>query len=168
MRMHHERSPGQLVLGLLSLFVLPALVTACGGGGGGGGSSGDGQAAILLSSAPASEDLCSLSVVVTDVTLVDDSGRETQNLLAGPTEVDLLALTGQNALLALAPVPSGTYVEARAAIDPQSVQARDVYGNPVEVPVAQSSASGPCTPPVVVGGRVVPIGIEVPILDCFA
>src|SRR5262245_41410595 len=163
MRMHRDGSFGHLVLASLAISLLSVLLTACGGGGGGGsGSGGDGQTAVLLSGSPSGEELCSLSVLVTSVTLVDEGGRETQNLLAGPMEVDLLGLSGQHALLALAPTPSGTYGEVRATIDPGSVRARDAYGNPVEVPCAHASASALPAHPIVVPGRgVAPIPLPV-------
>jgi len=148
---------------------LSALLVSCGGGGGGGGSSSSGgQTAVLVSGAPADEDLCSLSVTVTSITLVDDGGRETANLLAGPAAVDLLGLSGQHVLLSLVGAPAGTYVEVRAAIDPQSVQARDVSGNPVEIPVTRDSTSAAPAHPIVLDGRpLVPVNLEVPVLDCL-
>lgn len=168
MNRHRDRSSVSL-LALLSSCLLGAVITACGGGGGGGGSSSDGsQTAVLLSSSPASEDLSSLSVTVTEVELVDDRGGATPNLLPSPTEVDLLALSGQHALLALGPAPSGVYAEVRATIDPQSIRARDANGNVVDIPVAHASASVLADRPIVVGpDGIVPFGVEIPILDCL-
>jgi hypothetical protein len=104
---------------------------------------------VLVTDAPA-DDLSSLAVTFMEVTLVDRAGRETTNLLAAPARLELLDLTGRQALLALTSLPPGTFEEVRATIEADSAEARDPAGNPVTITVNRASASTLLATPLVV------------------
>lgn len=126
------------VLGSLAMIV--PLVGCGSGGGGGSGSSGDATVAILLTDAP-TDTLTALSLSVVNVTLVDSGGRATENLLVRPVDVELIELSGTQALIGLSGVPPAVYDEVRLEIDPTSVQARDRSGKLVPITVVHATAS---------------------------
>jgi hypothetical protein len=118
------------------------LLLLCGCGGGGGGSSGSAASVSLLVGDAPTDSLSSFEMTLLDVTLTRDDGSTTGNLLASPRTVDLLALRVDSALLAVVPVPPGSYVGATLTFDPATIVARDKSGTPVALQVNGNLASG--------------------------
>ncbi|MFO0980304.1 MAG: DUF4382 domain-containing protein [Planctomycetota bacterium] len=131
----------------LVILVAAAAVAGCSGGGssttppqGPPAARAEGSMALLITDA-ASDRCSSVSLELTEVTLISTEMGETENLLGEPVQLELLSLSGHQALIALVPVASGPYAAVRVALDPSSVRARDLDGNPVTLNVTRATAS---------------------------
>ena len=127
------------ILGLLGATLL--LLGGCGGGGGGDSSANSASVSLMVGDAP-TDALSSFEITLLDVTLTRTDGATTGNLLPSPRTVDLLALRITSALLAVVPVPPGSYASALLTFDPASIVARGKTGAPVPVAVNGNLASG--------------------------
>lgn len=126
---------------ILALAVLCSLLAACGGG----SSSNSGSSSsvgLLVGDAPTDE-LSSATFAITELRLIREDASLTNNLLTAPRTLDVLGLgvAGAEALLDLVDLDPGRYSGLRAAVDPASIQLRDLNGDLVPVTVVATRAS---------------------------
>lgn len=121
------------------LYPLLLVAPACSGGGGGGGEPGGSASGgttstvdLLLTDGPADE-LSSFRATVLDVRLLREDGTSTPNLLDDAVTIEFLGLQDQFAWVARDTLPPGEYEGVRAEFDGDSLEARDLFGEPVPV-----------------------------------
>lgn len=135
--------PSLFVLFLGLLLLLPA----CGGSGGAAGTSDSDLApaavGFTVQDAPV-DGFSNVTIELTDLRLLTQSGDRTANLLAAPRSFDFLGLSLKQALLALAPsVPAGTYHSVELTVG--AVEILDTLAAPVTVTVTQATSQASLT-----------------------
>lgn len=137
------------------LGALVAGLAACSGGGGGGGggpiNNGNANSTFALTDAE-SDDLSSLQVEVTRLSITDTNGVETQIFPLNGMQtqvVNLLRLRDVQVLLGNVQLPAATY--ANLTLSFQNAQAIDDDGNPLTVTPNAGDVFIQLTPPVTLG-----------------
>ena len=94
------------------------LMTGCGGATGGstsGSTLSGNTTVVVMASSTANDQLSEFSVTLTNVSLVDQSGK-TVTLLSAPVSDDFIHVNGRIEPLATVAVPQGTYTSAQATV----------------------------------------------------
>lgn len=140
----------------LGLFIALGALGACGGGGGGSSGSGAGAGAtgidVLVGDAP-SDELLAFRARVDGVVLDISGGGTTQNLLAGPVDVEFLGLQTSLLWLASADLAPATYTGARLSFVPGSYHAVAQDGSAVTVAASSHELAVAFTAPYVHGAN---------------
>ncbi|HED66794.1 MAG TPA: hypothetical protein ENJ09_14715 [Planctomycetes bacterium] len=142
-------------------FLLPlsAIVLAACAGGGGSSSPGGTTSARLLVGSTGDPGLFSLGSELTELRLVDDSGRTTANLLPVPTTVEWVGVGSSPRWLATGSVPEGTYTAIRASFAPGSVSGVDATGARVSLAPTTTTFQAPLIATWTAGGGSPPANL---------